>query len=182
MSLSLIFVMIMSSSQFGLSKYRIKTIKNNAEYTINLSKKHNFEPSLIFALIYIESGWKASAESNKGACGLTQVLPKYTGNKRGGLNSAGVERLSCKELKNPKISIRAGIKTLSWWRKYHSNDITRALCSYNAGFRCGGTRDRPVSRGGMRYARKVLAKKRYIDNKIHNLKISIEKSKYEHFK
>ena len=162
----------MSSPQFGLSKYRIKTIKNNVDYTINLSKKYNFEPSLIFALIYVESGWRASAESNKGACGLTQVLPKYTGNKRGGLNLAGVKKLSCKDLKNPKISINAGVKTLSWWRKYHSNDIKKALCSYNAGFRCGGVSGRSISRGGMRYARKVLAKKKLIDEEIYSLKIN----------
>ena len=174
--------MIMSSPEFYLSKSRQYSVKQNAEHVIKVSEKYNFDPMLIFALIYVESGWNKTAVSSAGACGLTQVLPKYTGNGRGGANSAGVKRLTCEQLKSPKISISTGIKTLSWWRKYHNGNISRALCSYNAGFRCGGTRGRPVSRGGMRYARKVLAKKRYIDNKIHNLKISIEKSKYEHFK
>tara|TARA_Y100000114_G_scaffold157288_1_gene188935 strand:- start:25135 stop:25659 length:525 start_codon:yes stop_codon:yes gene_type:complete len=158
MSIKLAILIILALPEFYLSKSRLNTVKKNAEYVVELSKKHNFDPMLIFALIYVESGWKKTVVSSAGACGLTQVLPKYTGNRKGGKNPAGVEKLSCDQLKNPRISIRAGIKTLSWWRKYHNGNISRALCSYNAGFRCGSPkrpRARP-NRSGMRYSRKVI--------------------------
>ncbi len=165
MTLKIIILMIMSSPELYLSKSRQYLIKQNAEYVIEVSKKYNFDPMLIFALIYVESGWKKTAVSSAGACGLTQVLPKYTGNRRGGRNSAGVERLTCEQLKSPRTSIRAGIKTLSWWRKYHNGNISRALCSYNAGFRCSYKKNKQgkivkkPSKLGMRYSRKVLGYK-----------------------
>ncbi len=153
MTLKIIILMIMSSPEFYLSKSRQHLIKQTAEYVVEVSKKYNFDPMLIFALIYTESGWKKSAVSSAGACGLTQVLPKYTGNGKGGKNSAGVKKLTCKQLKNPRVSIYTGIKTLRWWRAYHKGDIKRALCGYNAGFRCKGSRP---SSGGMKYAEKIF--------------------------
>lgn len=174
MSLKLAILIILASPEFYLSKSRNNTVKKNAEYVIDLSKEYNFDPMLIFALIYIESGWRKTAVSSAGACGLTQVLPKYTGNGRGGRNPAGVKKLTCEQLKSPKVSIRAGIKTLSWWRKYHGGDISRALCSYNAGFRCSYKKNKKgkiikkPNKFGMRYSRKVL---RYKDkfSKKYNL-------------
>lgn len=174
MSLKLAILIILSSPEFYLSKSRVNTLNKNAEYVVELSKKHNFDPMLIFALIYVESGWKKTAVSSAGACGLTQVLPKYTGNGRGGRNPAGVKKLTCEQLKSPRASIRAGIKTLGWWRRYHNGNISRALCSYNAGFRCSYKKNKQgrivkrPSKLGMRYSRKVL---RYKDkfSKKYNL-------------
>ena len=47
---------------------------------------------------------------------------------------------------------------MSWCIKYHDGDISRALCGYNAGFRCGHVSKPGVkpNKHGMRYAKKVL--------------------------
>lgn len=175
MTLKIIIFMIMSSPEFYLSKSRQYSVKQNAEHVIKVSEKYNFDPMLIFALIYVESGWNKTAVSSAGACGLTQVLPKYTGNGRGGANPAGVKRLTCEQLKSPKISISTGVKTLSWWRKYHNGDISRALCSYNAGFRCSYKKNKKgkiikkPNKHGMRYSRKVIKYKNKFSKKYNSI-------------
>ena len=132
---------------FWLSEHRQQLVCKQAPTVISESVKNNIDPSLLLALITVESNWKRTAVSSANACGLTQVIPKYTGQI--------TKKYTCNQLKNPKTSIKAGAKILSWWIKYHNGDITRGLCGYNAGFRCGKKRKRP-SKGGMRYAKKVL--------------------------
>ena len=132
---------------FWLSEYRQDLVCKQASTVIEESAKNDVDPSLLLALITVESNWKRTAVSSANACGLTQVIPKYTGNI--------TKRYTCEQLKHPKTSIKVGAKILAWWIKYHNGNITSALCGYNAGFRCGKNRKRP-SKGGMRYARKVL--------------------------
>ena len=141
--------MIFSSGppDFWLSEHRQELICKQASTVIKESKKNSIDPSLLLALITVESNWKTTAVSSANACGLTQVIPKYTGSI--------TKKYTCNQLKDPKTSIKAGAKILSWWMKYHNGNTTSALCAYNAGFRCGKDRKRP-SRGGMRYAKKVL--------------------------
>lgn len=158
---------VMKDKSFYLSEYRQKTVCQNIEFLKEKTKEEGIRDSLMVALIYVESGWKKTVVSTAGACGLTQVLPKYTGKI--------TRRYTCKQLKNPRTSIGAGVKILRWWINYHSKNqprgrtytdeeiIKRSLCSYNAGFRCGA-KQKP-SRGGMRYAKKVLS----VEKKIKSL-------------
>ena len=132
---------------FWLSEHRQELICKQASTVIKESKKNSIDPSLLLALITVESNWKRTAVSSANACGLTQVIPKYTGSI--------TKKYTCNQLKDPKTSIKTGAKILSWWMKYHNGNTTSALCAYNAGFRCGKDRKRP-SKGGMRYAKKVL--------------------------
>ena len=99
-----------------------------------------------------ESNWKKTAISKAKACGLTQVIPKYTGKI--------TKKYNCKQLQIPSNSIYVGIKTLKYWVNWHKGDIARGLCAYNAGYRCGGKRP---NKHGMRYARKVLEIQAKID-------------------
>ena len=160
------FCTIFSYSDFHLSKYRQKTACSYSNVLIKESQENNIDPKLMASLIYVESGWKKTAVSSADACGLTQVIPKYTGSGA----TDGV-KYTCEQLKEPRISIVAGTKILRWWINYHKDklteaqklkmgpdrirrySITRGLCGYNAGFRCSGKKP---SRGGMRYAKKVL--------------------------
>ena len=132
---------------FWLSEHRQDLICKQAPTVIEESEKNNLDPSLLLALITVESNWKRTAVSSANACGLTQVIPKYTGRI--------TKKYTCNQLKRPKTSIQAGAKILRWWIDYHDGDVTRGLCGYNAGFRCGKKRKRPI-KGGIRYARKVL--------------------------
>ncbi len=151
-----IFCSIFSAPDFYLSKARKKTACKSLELVYKESKKVDLAPTLIMSMIFVESGWKKKAVSPKNACGLTQVLPKYTGRI--------TRKYTCDQLKNPKISITVGTKTLKWWINYHDGDIQKGLCGYNAGFRCGKKGKKP-SRLGMKYAKKVLKIQKEIESK-----------------
>ncbi len=148
---------------FWLTQQRKQLVCNHANLIIKESKKNKIEPTLLAAMITVESNWNHKAVSKAKACGLTQILPKYTGRI--------TKKYTCKQLKNPRISIAAGAKILRWWIDYHKGKLTkkqrkkmspdniknhaisRGLCGYNAGFRCAGKKP---TRHGMRYSRKVV--------------------------
>jgi len=98
-------------------------------------------PAVIAALIYVESGWTPSAVSHAGACGLTQVIPRYVPE-------------TCKDLKQAPVAVSVGVRILSRWRKMKGAKdapITkRVLACYNAGHAC------LRSPGGRRYAGLVM--------------------------
>ena len=121
---------------------------------VEAAERYELEPELLIALIHHESRWTPTAVSRSGACGLTQVLPKYTKNPR----------LTCKQLKDPKTSIWAGAKALDYWvHRYGRGRIKTGLCGYFAGFRCRG---QTPSVRGMRYSRKVRRLHRKILRKV----------------
>ena len=73
---------------------------------VELSEEMGFRPELMISLIHYESRWQPHVVSRANACGLTQVLPRYTGGPaypRG----AGNPRLTCNQLKDPQTSIEA---------------------------------------------------------------------------
>lgn len=116
---------------------------------IEASRENNIRPAIILALIFRESTWNPKAVSAAGACGLMQIIPRYTGDE-----NTGVLKLTCEELLDPKINIWAGTKTLAYWiNSYGKGDMLVGLCGYNAGFRCKG-KDR--SKPGTRYAKDIL--------------------------
>jgi len=127
-------------------------------YVMEVTEQNDIKPEVFLGLIMTESNWNHKAVSYAGACGLTQVLPKYS-KKYGGKD----RNLTCDELKDPKTSIRVGGKILNYWlTKYSKGNYKVALCGYNAGFRCKG--DNP-NKQGMRYAKKVLQRSRTIKRK-----------------
>tara|TARA_R100001079_G_C4391938_1_gene127598 strand:+ start:212 stop:736 length:525 start_codon:yes stop_codon:yes gene_type:complete len=127
-------------------------------YVMEVTEQNDIKPEVFLGLIMTESNWNHKAVSYAGACGLTQVLPKYS-KKYGGKD----RNLTCDELKDPKTSIRVGGKILKYWlTKYSKGNYKVALCGYNAGFRCKG--DNP-NKQGMRYAKKVLQRSRTIKRK-----------------
>ena len=132
------------------------------------SLENKIEPSILISLIFVESSFNRKAVSYAGACGLTQVMPKYTG------GPALRKKLTCKQLKNPRISIRSGAKILAWWIKYHNGNLEKALCGYNAGFRCSYKKNKKgkivkrPNKHGSRYAKKVLRNAKLIENEKNN--------------
>lgn len=98
----------------------------NVELISELSAKHKIDSHLFVSIMWAESRFKEKVKSNGGACGITQVLPKYTR-----------PRVDCNELKNPEIGIYYGYKIFSsFYNQYAKRNIDIALCAYNAGFRC----------------------------------------------
>jgi soluble lytic murein transglycosylase len=128
---------------------------DNMRTVVEESEKNNLDPSLVVALIYVESMFSHKAVSKSNACGLTQVLPKYS--KK--FADKG-RNLTCDELKDPTTSIKVGTKILNYWvYKYARGNIATALCGYNAGFRCKGENK---NKKGVSYSKKVLKYQRII--------------------
>lgn len=132
---------------------------DNMEVLVDEAEAEGIRPELIVSMIYYESRWTPTAISHAGACGLMQVIPKFTGKKR-----VGNKKSTCKQLLDPTTNIRSGTKVLSYWlhkyKRTKGNEKT-AVCSYFAGYRCTG---KIPSAAGMRYSRKI----RRLANKIRN--------------
>tara|TARA_R110000824_G_scaffold280040_3_gene468114 strand:+ start:660 stop:1148 length:489 start_codon:yes stop_codon:yes gene_type:complete len=113
---------------------------------VEVSEEYNLNPIILTALIHIESRWSPRAKSRAGACGLTQVIPKF---------SRKFGYVGCRMLKRrPKLAIRKGGQILSYWiRTYGKGDILKGLCAYNAGYRCSG---KNANKRGIAYAKKVV--------------------------
>ena len=152
---------------FSMNMRNADVICDNAHIIEEMSKTYDLDPSLIIAVGRIESAWTPTAKSPANACGIMQVLPKYSkkfGNK--GRN------LTCEELKDPETSIRVGSKILNYWlHKYAKGNETTALCGYNAGFRCKGENK---NKQGLKYAKAVLKYRKYFKRKMR-----IQKRKYK---
>ena len=117
------------------------------EDVVQAAEKYEVEPTVMVALIHHESRWTPRAISRDRACGLTQILPRYTSKFYGG-------RASCRDLFKPKLSIYKGTHILSYHLKRYRGNYKRSLCAYNAGGRrCKRT---SAPNKGHRYARKVL--------------------------
>lgn len=128
------------------------------ELLVEQASKHNIEPEVMVALIQTESNWTPRVVSHANACGLTQVIPKWTG----GVASKKI-KYTCEQLKDPDTSIVAGTTIFNYWlhkygrckqgTKCRRKSYLIGLCGYNAGFRCKGENPHPK---GMGYAKTVL--------------------------
>ena len=131
---------------------------------ISSAKDNELDPLILMGLITVESNWNPKVVSDANACGMTQILPKYTGKI--------TRKYTCAQLKNPKTSIRAGAKILRWWITYYKGDVDRGLCGYFAGFRCGKI---PI-KAGVRYAKKVRRQKTKILQAYQKVKLRNDKN------
>ena len=138
---------LLCAAYVALALPNADTACENMNYVVEAAEKYDVEPSVMVSLIYIESRWTPRAVSRDRACGLTQILPRYTAKFYGG-------RASCRDLFKPKLSIFKGTHILSYHLNRYRDNYKRSLCAYNA----GGSRCRRSSarNKGHRYARKVL--------------------------
>lgn len=91
------------------------------------SEAHNINPTLVVALMKVESEFDAKAESSAGAVGLTQVLPRWH-TKRIGKTKVG----------DPRNNIRIGVEILREYIDNHKGDMRRALLQYNGALHIKG--------------------------------------------
>jgi len=131
---------------------------------VKVSEQRAIDPVVLTALIYVESRWISDVVSPSGACGLTQVLPRYSS---GSQHRFG-KKLTCRELKNPVLSIERGAHIFNYWlHTYARGNLRYALCGYSKGFRCKEkTKFRKV---GMRYAQRVLKITRKLRRKMRHI-------------
>jgi len=146
----------------SMNLHNADVVCGNAEIIIKSAEKYDLDPSLLLAVGRVESRWTPTAESYGNACGVMQVLPKYTKNPK----------RSCEDLKDPAVGIEVGAKKLNYWiYKYGKKNKTTGLCGYNAGFRCkGDNKNKP----GLNYAKSVLRWERKFNRGMRK-----QKRKYE---
>tara|TARA_A100001015_G_scaffold244353_1_gene279761 strand:+ start:2802 stop:3248 length:447 start_codon:yes stop_codon:yes gene_type:complete len=119
-------------SALPMSKQQTKNVCKYEKLITIESKKNGLEPALLASLIYIESAFKPRVVSKSNACGLTQVIPKYTGGPE-----TGYKKYTCEQLKNPRTSIIVGAKILGYLKRvYAKGNEDNALCMYAAGTIC----------------------------------------------
>lgn len=94
------------------------------------AQEYQLEPSLVYAVIFCESGFHAEAVSSANAKGLMQITEDtgiWVAGQIDGLDEATLD------LFDPDTNIRIGCKYLQWLlQKFDGNQET-ALAGYNAG-------------------------------------------------
>jgi soluble lytic murein transglycosylase-like protein len=115
---------------------------------VRAAEKNGINPHILASLIYVESRWQSRARSGANACGLTQIIPRFTKKSKAGY-------VSCRQLQqNPTLAIERGAQILKTWiKKYGRGSLHTGLCGYNVGYRCRGTK---IWKRGHAYARKVI--------------------------
>ena len=85
------------------------------------SKAYSVPETLLKAVAFCESGFRANAVSSAGAMGVMQLMP------------ATAKGLGVKNPMNPEENIMGGAKLISGLLKKYGNNIDLALAGYNAG-------------------------------------------------
>lgn len=132
--------MLSTTPSFYITKDSLATACEITESIITYSYEESLDPFIVSALIYHESRYKADAKSKAGACGLTQVIPKYV-------------KPTCKQLQsNTDLSVETGISVLKTWFVKSKGSYYRALQCYNSGYYCS---NKPYAKKILETAKKI---------------------------
>jgi soluble lytic murein transglycosylase-like protein len=103
----------------------IDSLPKNKRWVVDLADKvatwHHVDSKLILSIITAESNFKISAQSNKEARGLMQLIP------------ATAQRFNVKNAYNASQNIKGGVRYLRWLLSYFRGNVTLAVAAYNAG-------------------------------------------------
>ena len=85
------------------------------------AKKYRIDPTLVRAVIQVESDFNPNCVSNKGARGLMQLIP------------ATAKRFGVSKVHDPEQNIHGGVRYLAYLLDLFNEDLPRVLAGYNAG-------------------------------------------------
>ena len=162
MKLELTIIIILSASVANAKSYNRPYIKMLLIENARLSEY--VTPALAIAVAKVESDLRPDAISNKGAIGVMQIMP------RTGLLEFGVKR---KDLFNPIINIKIGVKFLDQLIKKYRGNIGVALSHYNGGSAVGIWPNVKIIPATYPYVVKVLKK----SNELANMAPTLRKQK-----
>ncbi len=109
--------------------------------------RHGVDPVLIVSVIAVESRFNPVAQSDGGAMGLMQVIPRFHMDKFDATNQASVF--------DPHLNIRVGVKILKEYIGRSGNELA-GLQLYNGA----------PSDSSFTYATRVLAEKQWLQNAV----------------
>jgi soluble lytic murein transglycosylase len=94
-----------------------------------LADEYELDRWLVFAIIRVESDFKARAESHAGARGLMQLMPSTAAWIA---ETAGFDMAEA-AIWQPEANIRLGCWYLDWLRDYYGGGMVAGVAAYNAG-------------------------------------------------
>ncbi len=104
--------------------------KKLAEAVLTESARAGYDPLFVLALVAVESRFRMSATSERGASGLMQLKPSTFAWISAREPDAGGEDSATGE--DPVVDVRLAVRYFRWLeRRFHSRD--EALMAYNAG-------------------------------------------------
>lgn len=133
-----------------LIEQRKRSMPGILEHIEEVSRQHGVDPTLVHAVIEVESAWNPNARSHKGALGLMQLLP------------ATAARFGVRELFDPEQNVLAGVRYLRFLLDRFQNNLEFALAGYNAGENSvasrGGVPPYPETRAYLQRLRTIYGK------------------------
>ncbi len=100
------------------------------EMILDEAEKHDQDPRLIAAIIWVESRFKDHALSSKGAMGLMQIMPS-TGSWAAEI--VNLELQEMEELLEPRVNIALGTWYFNNLLQLFDGNVYAALAAYNGG-------------------------------------------------
>ena len=91
------------------------------KWVYRLAPDYHLDPSLVLAVIEVESGFNPKARSPKGAIGLMQLMP------------GTARRFGVRNPWDPVQNLRGGMAYLRWLLDRFDGDLKLVLAGYNAG-------------------------------------------------
>jgi soluble lytic murein transglycosylase-like protein len=83
--------------------------------------RYNVSPTLVRAIIQVESNFDPNCVSHKGARGLMQLMPETA------------KRFGVTKIQDPEQNIHGGVRYLAYLMRLFNEDLTRVMAGYNAG-------------------------------------------------
>ena len=107
-----------------ISKTSLEMLYPLKQFELVRSHTAQTDPYLVLSLIRQESAFNERARSPAGAMGLMQLMPS---------TARRMERISRKQLFDPQVNVRLGVRFFSHLLDRYSGDVELALAAYNAG-------------------------------------------------
>jgi soluble lytic murein transglycosylase-like protein len=106
--------------------YDVPLDKELQLHIIETAESRDIDPAVIFAMIWKESTYHATAKGDGGnSLGLMQIQPRW--------HKARMKRLECPDLLDPFQNVTVGIDILAGLIENYDGNVSMALMAYNAG-------------------------------------------------